>query len=242
MNEEINGWNQFPGQGLAVEESEVQARVGSAISSVYLWMTGALALTGTIAYWVASHPEWVKTLMGWPFLVLCGVELALVFGLGAAINRLSFGAALAGFLLYSAINGVTLCTIFLVYTLSSISSTFFIAGAMFGTMALIGHSTKANLSTMGGYLLMALIGLIIASVINIFLKSDMLGWIVSIAGVLIFVGLTAYDAQKVRQNAEMAVRSGAGDLRKIALMGSLELYLDFINLFLHLLRLMGRRR
>lgn len=240
MNNELDGWGQL--QSRPMDEAELQARVGATISSVYLWMTGALAITGLVAYWVASNTALVRMLLGWPFFVLMGIELVLVFALSSAIGRISYGTALAGFLLYSAINGVTLCTIFWVYTYASISSTFFIAGAMFGTMALVGHVTKANLSSLGGYLLMALIGLIIAGVVNIFLKSSVLDWIVSIAGVLIFVGLSAYDAQKIRQEVEAAVAMEASDLRKVALMGSLSLYLDFINLFLYLLRLMGRRK
>lgn len=224
------------------DEAAIQSMVASAISSAYVWMTLALGLTGLVAYEVSTHTEWFLALIGWPMLVLFVVELALVWIVGACIHKLSFGAAAFLLALYSAINGVTLFPIFVAYTQESIVTTFLITGATFGTMALIGHSTRANLSSIGGFLFMGLIGLIIASVVNIFMHSSTLQWIISIAGVLIFVGLTAYDAQKIRVQVEAAASSGQVDLRKISLIGSLELYLDFINLFLYLLRLTGRRR
>ena len=224
------------------DEASIQAMVASALSSAYVWMAVALGLTGLAAYKVAATPDWWHTLIGWPIIALIVAELLLVIVLSACINKLSFGAAAILLALYSVINGVTLFPVFLLYTNESVITTFLITGATFGAMALLGHTTKVNLSSMGGFLTMALLGLIIASVVNLFMHSSTMQWIITIAGVLIFVGLTAYDAQKLRTRIEAAAEDGEIDLRKISLIGSLELYLDFINLFLHLLRLVGRRR
>lgn len=224
------------------DEAAVQSMVASAISSAYVWMTLALGLTGLVAYGISAHTGWIAMLIGWPMVVLFVAELALVWIVGACIHKLSFGAAAFLLALYSAINGATLFPIFVVYTQESVVTTFLVTGATFGAMALIGHSTKADLSSLGGFLAMGLIGLVIAGVVNLFLHSSAMQWIISVAGVLVFVGLTAYDAQKIRRAVEAAAPGGQVDLRKIALVGSLELYLDFINLFLYLLRLTGRRR
>lgn len=214
----------------------------SLMKNVYIWMSGALALTGLAAYYVGSSYDMLNLIFGnrIVFYGLIIAEFALVLGLSAAINRISAVTATLMFILYSIINGVTLSSIFVVYTMSSIATTFFVTAGTFGAMALYGATTKTDLSKMGNILLMALIGLIIAGVVNIFVKSTMLETIVSGIGVLIFTGLTAYDSQKIK-----AMLRGAEEnemTQKIAVLGALSLYLDFINLFLYLLRFLGNRR
>ncbi|MBO4622112.1 MAG: Bax inhibitor-1/YccA family protein [Paludibacteraceae bacterium] len=210
--------------------------------SVYYWMAGALTITGLTAMLVANNPSWMAFLFGnmglvWGLLI---AEIVLVMILSAAINRLSFSTATLLFILYSVINGLTLSCIFVVYTQGSIASTFFITAGMFGALAVYGSVTKRDLSGMGRFLFMALIGLIIATIVNIFMRSTMLYWITTFVGVLIFAGLTAWDAQKIQQMALMADEVNEST-QKMALLGSLTLYLDFINLFLYLLRIFGKR-
>ena len=210
---------------------------------VYVWMTLALAISGLTAYGVA-HSENLLALIYGNRLVFWGLiiaELALVFTVSAAINRLSLTTATIMFVLYSIINGATLSVIFLVYTMSSITSVFFITAGTFAAMSAFGYFTKTDLSSWGKILLMALIGIIIATIVNIFLKSSGLEMIVNYLGVLIFVGLTAYDVQKIKQMLLQAPDAGEG-LQKLALLGALSLYLDFINLFIYLLRILGSRR
>ena len=209
---------------------------------VYVWMTLALALTGLTAYGVATSPGIISALYSNSVLLwgLVIAEFAIVFGVSAAINRLSLTTATLLFVLYSVINGALFSSIFLVYTMSSIASVFFITAGTFGVMALVGYTTKKDLSSMGKILFMALIGIIIATVVNIFLKSSGLETIVSYLGVLIFVGLTAYDTQKIKNMLLMAPDASEAS-QKIALLGALNLYLDFINLFIYLLRIFGRR-
>ena len=210
--------------------------------SVYYWMAGALAITGLTAMLVANNPALLNFLFSSPTLVwglLIG-EIVLVLILSAAINRLSFSTATLLFILYSVVNGVTLSIIFVVYTQGSIASTFFITAGMFGGLALYGSVTKKDLSGMGRFLFMTLIGLIIASIVNIFMHSEMLYWITTFVGVLVFAGLTAWDAQKIQQMALMADDVNEST-QKMALLGALTLYLDFINLFLYLLRIFGKR-
>ena len=209
---------------------------------VYVWMTLALALTGFTAYGVATSPGIITALYSNSVLLwgLVIAEFAIVFGVSAAINRLSLTTATLLFVLYSVINGALFSSIFLVYTMSSIASVFFITAGTFGVMALIGYTTKKDLSSMGKILFMALIGIIIATIVNIFLKSSGLETIVSYLGVLIFVGLTAYDTQKIKNMLLMAPDASEAS-QKIALFGALNLYLDFINLFIYLLRIFGRR-
>ena len=212
---------------------------------VYVWMTLALIITGVTAYGVA-HSEVLMSQMFESrravFMVLIFAELALVFGISRFINRLSLTTATLLFILYSALNGATLSVIFLAYSASVITKTFFITAGTFGTMALFGYFTKADLSGLGKILLMALVGIIIASIVNLlFFKSGMFDLIVSYIGVLVFVGLTAYDSQKIKQLL-MRAEDADENAQKMALMGSLTLYLDFINLFLYLLRIFGRER
>jgi FtsH-binding integral membrane protein len=210
---------------------------------VYVWMTLALIITGVTAFGVANSPGVINAIYSnsavmWGLVI---AELALVIGISAAINRLSLATATLLFVLYSAINGVVLSSIFLVYTTSSIASVFFITAGTFAVMAFVGYTTKADLTSLGKILLMALIGLIIASLVNVFfLKSTGFDLIISYVGVLIFVGLTAYDSQKIKQMLMMAPDAGESS-QKLALLGALSLYLDFINLFIYLLRILGKR-
>lgn len=227
-------------QSLGKEQNAVFAKL---MRSVYLWMVLALVITGLTTAYVASSPAYISALMN-NSILFYGViiaELALVFILSGRIHKMSFTSASLMFILYSLLTGVSLSTIFLAYTESSIATTFLITAGTFGTMSLVGFVTKKDLSKLGGILFMALIGLIIATVVNIFLVSDTLGWIINYVGVLIFVGLTAYDTQKIKQ----MVREYGTDIneqtQKMALMGSLSLYLDFINMFLYLLRIFGNR-
>lgn len=209
---------------------------------VYVWMTLAMILTGVTAYGVANSPGILMALYSnqilfWGLII---VEFALVIGITAAINKLSLTTATLMFVLYSVINGAMLSSIFMIYTMSSITSVFFITAGTFAVMAFIGYTTKTDLTSMGKILIMALIGIIIATVVNIFLKSSGLEMILSYLGVLVFVGLTAYDSQKIKQMLLMAPDAEEG-AQKLALLGALTLYLDFINLFIYLLRIFGRR-
>lgn len=229
-----------------IREKENIASVAfpSLMRKVYVWMTLALVITGFVAYGVASSPGIITALISnkilfWGLLI---AELALVWTVSARINRLSLTTATMLFILYSALNGATLSMILLVYTMQSIASVFFITAGTFAVMALIGYFTKVDLSSLGKILMMALIGLIIATLVNAFLlKSGGFSLILSYVGVLIFVGLTAYDTQKIKQMLIMADDVNE-ETQKIALLGSLSLYLDFINLFLYLLRIFGNSR
>ena len=210
---------------------------------VYTWMALALVITGVTAYGVANSPAILQMIVTNKILffgLLIG-ELALVWGVSAMIDRLSLTTATLLFVLYSVINGVTLSFIFLAYTYESVTSVFFITAGTFAAMALFGYFTKTDLSSIGRILFMALIGLIIATIVNIFVKSSGLGMILNYVGVLIFVGLTAWDTQKIKQMLATAEDTGE-TAQKVALMGALSLYLDFINLFLYLLRIFGSSR
>ena len=204
-------------------------------------MTLGLAITGLTALFVADS-NLIEVLFSgsFTFWILIIAELALVWYLSSRIMKLSMPVATAAFAVYSLLNGVTLSPIFLVYTGESIASTFFITAGTFAAMAIFGYTTKRDLSSMGSYLMMGLIGLIIASVVNIFVGSSLLMWVVSYLGVLIFVGLTAYDTQRIKEMIAQSV-GDEEQTKKVALLGALNLYLDFINLFLYLLRLFGRR-
>lgn len=208
---------------------------------VYVWMTMALVITGITAYGVATSPTLLQMIYGsrigiWALII---VELGLVFWISARIEKLSLTSATLLFILYSIINGATLSSIFFVYSPSAITKVFFITAGTFGVMALYGYFTKSDLSSWGKILMMGVFGLIIALVVNMFLKSAMMDLILSGIGVLVFTGLTAYDSQKIRQMLAMQTDMGEG-AQKIALLGALSLYLDFINLFLYLLRFFGR--
>ncbi len=212
------------------------------MTRTYGWMCLALAITAGVAFITAATPA-VREVVYQPgvLIVLLIAELALVWGVSAAISRLSAGAATALFVLYAALNGLTLSIIFLVYTSASIVSTFLVTAGTFGAMAAYGHFTKKDLTSLGNLCFMALIGIIIASIVNLFVASSAFYWFLTYACILVFVGLTAYDAQKIKQMAYAADGESAEVLQKGAVMGALALYLDFINLFLLLLRLLGRR-
>ena len=213
------------------------------MQKVYLWMTFALTLTGFVAY-RTTQSEFLLELIfssSFGFIGLILAELALVFWISSGIQRMSSNMAIGLFLLYSVLNGMTLSVLLIAYTGASVASTFFITAGMFGAMSVYGYTTKQDLSSWGNLLFMALIGLILASVVNIYLQSSGLYWLINYIGVLVFVGLTAYDTQKIKQiAAQVIVESEEG--RKVAILGALTLYLDFINMFIFMLRILGNRR
>ena len=217
--------------------------VATLMRNVYIWMTLALVITGLTAM-VTAKSEALMTFIftnNWAVIALMILQLGLVFFFSARLNRMSFSTATAVFILYSAITGLTFSSIFVVFSMSSIATTFFITAGMFAAMALVGSFTKKDLSGMGKFALMALIGLIIAGIVNMFLRNAMMDFIVSGIGVLVFAGLTAYDSQKIRQMLQMQSEINEST-QKLALLGSLSLYLDFINIFLYLLRFFGSSR
>ena len=216
---------------------EVVARV---MRKVYGKMFLGLLVTALTSFAVISNSTLLNMLFSHQavFWVLIALELGLVFAISGAINKLSSGTATALFYLYSMVNGLVLTPIFFVYTMSSIGFTFLIASLTFGAMTIFGYFTRDDLSKFGAILFMALIGLIVCVVINIFLQSSAMEWVISIAGVLIFVGLTAWDTQKIKQ---MVVMNDETQVGKVATLGALSLYLDFINLFIYLLRIFGSR-
>lgn len=212
-------------------------------AKVYSWMTAGLALTALASVFTLSSEAMLQLIFGnkMVFYGLIIAELGLVVALSAAINKISATTATLMFLGYSALNGITFAAIFLIYTQSSIASAFFVASGTFAAMSIYGYATKRDLTGWGSFLFMGLIGIIIASVVNIFLQSEMIYWVTSYIGVFVFVGLTAYDTQKIK----MIGQAGFADeehQKKAAILGALRLYLDFINLFLMLLRVMGNRR
>ncbi|WP_201983844.1 Bax inhibitor-1/YccA family protein [Hymenobacter rubidus] len=225
----------------AEEAAQVQANF---FTQVYGWMTAGLGLTGGIAMFASSSPALLQFVFGTPFVFvgLIIAELLLVGFLSARIFDWSLRKVQAAFVGYSILNGVTLSCVFLVYTSSSIASTFFVSAATFGVMSLFGYFTKADLSGWGKMLSMALIGLVLTMVVNMFLRNSMVETIASFIGVLLFVALIAYDTQKLKAVALLGVTEGEEVSNKTSIMGALTLYLDFVNLFLFLLRIFGRRR
>ncbi|AGB27563.1 FtsH-interacting integral membrane protein [Prevotella dentalis DSM 3688] len=223
-------------------EATLSSAFPALMRKVYVWMTLALAITGICAYGVATSPSILQLIYsgGATIWVLFLLELGLVFYTTARIDRLSLSTATSLFVLYSALNGVTLSSIFIVYSMASIAKVFFITAGTFAAMAAYGYFTKTDLSRFGSILFMALIGLIIASVVNVFMRSAMFDFILSYVGVAIFVGLTAWDSQKIKEMLARQADLSEG-AQKLALMGALSLYLDFINLFLYLLRIFGNR-
>jgi len=210
---------------------------------VYNWMTTGLGITGLVAYTVADTPALTEMIFGNPIIpiVLIIAQLGLVFWLAARVMQMSAQQATGVFVLYAALTGVTFSVIFLTYTASSITSTFLVTAGTFGAMSFYGYTTKKDLTSWGSFLFMGLVGIIIASVVNIFLESSAMYWVITYAGVLIFVGLTAYDTQKIKE-MNILGNEGTEEDTKEAIRGALSLYLDFINLFLMLLRIMGDRR
>ncbi len=216
----------------------------SLFRSVYVWMTLALVITGFTALYVAKSYTLLNLMLQnqmafWGVLI---AEVGLVFYMSARINRISFTTATILFIVYSILNGVTMSMLFLIYTMSSIATTFFVTAGTFGAMALFGYATKKDLTRIGNLCIMGVIGLIIASLVNMFLHNSMMDLIISYVGVLLFVGLTAYDSQKIKQMLSGEDIEVNETTQKIALMGALTLYLDFINLFLYLLRILGDRK
>ncbi|MEJ2033293.1 MAG: Bax inhibitor-1/YccA family protein [Deltaproteobacteria bacterium] len=237
--------NQFGNSGIASAE-RARTQAGTVfLAKVFNWMAIGLGLTAATAFLVASMPALQQVIFG-NRLVFFGLiigELGLVFYLSARVGKMTAGAATGLFLVYSALNGATLAAILLIYTGASIASTFLVAGGMFGAMAVYGFVTKKDLTSWGSFLFMGLIGIIIAMVVNIFMASPMISWVVSGIGVIVFTGLTAYDVQQLtRLGAGGIMGGGEAAIRKGAIIGALKLYLDFINLFLMLLRFMGDRR
>lgn len=213
------------------------------IRNVYNWMGLGLATTAGVALFTVSSPALLSFIFG-NQLVFFGLilgELGLVMVLSAAINRIQASTAVLLFFIYSALNGMTLSSIFLVYTNASIASTFFVTAGTFGAMSLYGYTTRRDLTSWGSFLFMGLIGIVLASLANFFFKSEAIYWVVTYCGVIVFVGLTAYDTQKIKAMAAQGFMDGEME-RKGAVIGALQLYLDFINLFLLLLRIFGRRR
>lgn len=213
------------------------------IVKVYSWMSFALIVTGAVAMWTASNQEVIRMLFStqWFFFILIFAEFALVASLVGWVKKMSAQAATIIFVLYSVLNGITLSVIFLVYTTDSIASTFFITAGTFAIMSAYGYFTKRDLTSTGNLLFMGLIGVILASVVNMFFQNETLYWIVTYVGIAIFVGLIAYDTQKIK-NLNVIGNEGTEEDKKEAIIGALTLYLDFINLFLMLLRLFGRRK
>lgn len=218
--------------------------VATLMRNMYAWMAIALVITGFTAFAVANSYSLIYAIATNSILFygLIFAELGLVYYLSSRIFRMSFATAGLLFAVYSIVNGVTLSLIFLIYELGSIVSTFFITAGTFGAMAVVGSFLKKDLSFIGRFALMALIGLIIAGVVNIFMRSEGFSFIIAIIGVLVFTALTAYDAQKMKNLIAENGYEVNENTQKLALIGALELYLDFVNLFLYLLRLLGSRR
>lgn len=233
--------NQYQNNQNYQSASALSASVSGAMKLVYLKMTLALVVTGLIAWFCSNSLAYLQFMMTnrWAMWVLVIAEIGMVIGISGAINRMSSAVATALFYLFAVVNGLMLAPIFIVYTGASIAKTFFITAGTFGAMSIFGFTTGQDLSKFGRILFMALIGLIIASLVNIFTHSSTLDWIISFAGVIIFVGLTAWDTQQIKQMAQMMP---AGQEGRLATLGALTLYLDFINLFLYLLRFFGSSR
>lgn len=224
-------------------QADVQREQARFITKVFGWMSVALAITGAMAMYTATSESLLSFVFGskLTFFGLIILELVLVGFLSARIRRMNATTATAIFVGYSLLNGLTLSSIFLLYTSSSIASTFFITAGTFAVFALVGYTTKTDLTRLGSLLFMAVIGIIIATVVNMFLGSSQLDYIISFVGVLVFTGLVAYDTQKIKE-MNIIGNEGTDEDRKEAIMGALTLYLDFINLFIFLLRLFGDRK
>lgn len=241
MYNDYNNYNQTPPPYYGQREESLDTVVSSTMKKVYLKMTLGLLVTAVTAWVAAILPGYVSFMShhSWMMWVLIIAEFGLVIGLSSSIERLSNVAASLMFYLFALVNGLMLFTIFYAYDTYVIAKTFLITAGTFGAMSVYGYTTSTDLSKVGSYLVMALIGLIIASVVNIFFNSKAMDWIISIAGVAIFIGLTAWDTQAVKR---MAAATPAEYRGRLATIGALNLYLDFINLFLYLLRIFGNRR
>ncbi len=216
-------------------------RVSAFLRAVYGWMCVGLAITATVAYTISSSPALVGSLVSnhWLFIGLFIAQLGLVFFLSARVERLAPGTATLLFIMYAALTGVTFSVILLAYTGASIATTFMVTAGMFGALALYGTTTSRSLAGVGQFFFMGLIGLVLASIVGMFWRNQALEFLISVVGVLVFTGLTAWDAQRLKQ---MATQLPDSQLGSYAILGALSLYLNFINLFLFLLRFMGGRR
>ena len=245
--EQTNYTPQQAGQVIYGPDSAAAASVRTFLASVFSYMAMALVISGVMSWWFGSDMTKLAylinfetgshTILGW---VVMFAPLGLVFLMGGMVEKMSGTALLATFLAFATIMGISLSYIFLIYSVGSIANVFFITAAVFTLMAVAGYTTKTDLTKLGSILMIGLIGIIIASVINMFLGSSTMDYVISIIGVVVFTGLTAYDVQKLKRMGEVVI-SGTETAQKMALMGALSLYLDFINLFLMLLRLFGRR-
>ena len=229
----------FSSNGLINEQAG--SRIQTYMSHVYGWMTVGLLLTALVAWFASSNMALIELLSKGMWVLLIA-ELALVFVISGMINRLSGAAATTLFMLYSVLNGCTFSIYFKIYTSSSIASVFFITAGMFGALAFYGYTTKRDLSGFGRFLFMGLIGLVIASLVNMFANSDPLMWAVTYIGVFVFAGLTAYDTQKLKELGDGLPQDDQNIFRRFVIIGALQLYLDFINLFIMLLRIFADRR
>ena len=242
--------NTFPQQPTTIYGPESGSSTRTFLASVFSYMSTALIISGVLAWWFGNDlglQAWLRHVDGPQIGGLTGLgyvvmfaPLVLVFAMSGLVQRLNSTLLLGMFLLYSALTGMSLSVIFLIYPIAAISNVFFISAGIFGVMAFAGYTTKTDLTKLGSILMIGLIGIVIASVVNMFIGSSTMDYIVSIIGVVIFTGLTAYDMQKLKRMGEQ-VATGTETAQKMALMGALSLYLDFINLFLMLLRLFGRR-
>ncbi|HEY2091650.1 MAG TPA: Bax inhibitor-1/YccA family protein [Thermoanaerobaculia bacterium] len=225
---------------ISASTAETGMRVRAFIRSVYAWMFGGLLLTAFAAVWVVSSKPMQQLIWGnrMIMIVLIIAEFGLVFGISAGLRRFSPAAAASMFLVYSLLNGLTLSAIFVIYTGASIVQAFVVAAGMFGAMSVYGMVTKRDLTSWGSFFFMGLIGIVICSVVNFFLHSSGLSFVISLVGVFVFVGLTAWDTQKLKSFATV----GGPMQESLAVVGALALYLDFVNLFLFLLRILGDRR
>ncbi|MFQ5671880.1 MAG: Bax inhibitor-1 family protein [Nitrospinales bacterium] len=227
----------------AMSHDAIAAEQQRFMVKVYNWMTAGLAVTGAMAYFVSHSETMVNLILGNQivfFMLIIG-QLGLVFYLAGWVQSMSASLATGVFMLYAGLNGLTFSLIFLAYTASSITMAFLVTAGTFAAMSVYGYTTKKDLTSWGSFLFMGLIGIIIASLVNMFFQSEMIYWVTTYAGVLIFVGLTAYDTQKIKM-MNVIGNEGTEEDQKEAISGALALYLDFINLFLMLLRIMGDRR
>lgn len=245
--EQTNYPPQQPGQVIHGPDLYAAASVRTFLAQVFSYMALALVVSGVMAWWFGNDTSKLaylinfetgsNTILGW---VVMFAPLGLVFLMGGLVEKMSGTALLATFIAFATIMGISLSYIFLIYSIGAITNVFFITAGVFGIMAVAGYTTKTDLTKLGSILLIGLIGIVLASLVNLFLKSDTMSYVVSIISVVVFTGLTAYDVQKLKRMGEV-VASGTEAAQKMALMGALSLYLDFINLFLALLRLFGRR-
>jgi FtsH-binding integral membrane protein len=238
----INNYTGVPAQNFSeIGFSETFAAV---LRRVYVWMALGLLVTAGTAAFVSVSPLF-QVLAGQPliFLLLMIAELVLVLGLSWGIKRISPAIAMLLFFVYAALNGLTFSVLFVVFTLGSVAHTFLATAVLFGVMSVIGYTTKMDLSKVGSFLFMGVIGLLIAMLVNMFWTNTVLGWIITFAGILLFLGLTFFDTQRIKRMTASAMQQGDENVQaRLGILGALSLYLDFINLFLFILRLGGRRR